>query len=476
MSQKNTLPPIMFKKKTFVVDADDPWKNDKLARKPIAEQLNKIINQVKQPFVMSLTSRYGTGKSTFAKCWEADLKLKDKKTVYFNAWETDYSNNAFTAFVSCLSKEFSESELQKNLIEKAAHFGGALLRNAPGVAISLLLKKLTGANADEFLKDLGASEDQLAEYFKNAADETLRAQKETEDTLETFRESLAEFIQEECDGKLIVFVDELDRCRPNYAVEVLERIKHFFSVKGLVFVLCVDRDQLLNSISGVYGHNLDALGYYRKFVDWDYFLPAPSQRTYVNYLWRDVFDFQYPNLDWDHDHLGESEIITLICIFCELYNLSLRSIGQLFTKLNLAFQSNLRKQWGKNILPFCVLLMHCEEGNYKQIANLQIRDEVKKSEAYIFLRKFSKFCDSNRSYADFGSTHIAYLSSLLSYRHGPTRNSVLVMDGDWRSNFRDPKALLFEIETYIGRHHTKLTEHCSPSSTCIELLDNLPTV
>ena len=77
-----------------------------------------------------------------------------------------------------------------------------------------------------------------------------------------------------------VFVDELDRCRPSYSVELLERIKHVFSVKGAVFILAVDRDQLLSSISGVYGSNIDAPRYIRKFIDWNFSLPNPSPFDY----------------------------------------------------------------------------------------------------------------------------------------------------------------------------------------------------
>ena len=65
-------------------------------------------------------------------------------------------------------------------------------------------------------------------------------------------------------------IDELDRCNPHYSVLVLERIKHIFSVPGIVFILSVDKKQFGNAIRGYYGSDLiDANEYLRRFIDLD---------------------------------------------------------------------------------------------------------------------------------------------------------------------------------------------------------------
>ena len=77
---------------------------------------------------------------------------------------------------------------------------------------------------------------------------------------------------------VIIFVDELDRCRPSYAIELLERIKHLFNIGGLVFVLALDREQLGHSIKAVYGNGIDSDGYLRRFVDFEYQLKNPEKK------------------------------------------------------------------------------------------------------------------------------------------------------------------------------------------------------
>lgn len=80
------------------------------------------------------------------------------------------------------------------------------------------------------------------------------------------------------------FIDELDRCRPDYAVRLLERLKHLFSIAGVFFVLAVDRQQLEASVQGVYGANLNATGYPRKFIDLRYPLPQLSTEEFARAL------------------------------------------------------------------------------------------------------------------------------------------------------------------------------------------------
>ena len=85
----------------------------------------------------------------------------------------------------------------------------------------------------------------------------------------SFKNSLANFIEKSTEDKPVVFIiDELDRCRPNYAVEVLEQIKHLFSVPKIVFVLSIDKEQLGHAVRGVYGsEKLNADEYLRRFID-----------------------------------------------------------------------------------------------------------------------------------------------------------------------------------------------------------------
>lgn len=102
-----------------------------------------------------------------------------------------------------------------------------------------------------------------------------------------FRKQLAEFAQKVGgDKQLIIFVDELDRCRPDYAVQMLERIKHFFAIDNIVFVLSVDKTVLCKSIRAVYGGlDINTGAYLRRFIDLDFDLPQPRPHDFIKMLY-----------------------------------------------------------------------------------------------------------------------------------------------------------------------------------------------
>jgi hypothetical protein len=84
--------------------------------------------------------------------------------------------------------------------------------------------------------------------------------------------------------KIVIIIDELDRCRPTYAVQLLERIKHLFDVEGVVFMLGIDRNQLSHSIKALYGSEFDSTGYLKRFIDIDYRLTEPLLGSYCSSL------------------------------------------------------------------------------------------------------------------------------------------------------------------------------------------------
>lgn len=105
---------------------------------------------------------------------------------------------------------------------------------------------------------------------------------------------LAHFIQlitnEGETGPLYFFVDELDRCDPEYAIKLLESVKHFFDVDGIVFVLSVDRKKLGSMVRVRYGEGFDENGYLKRFVDVDYQIPAPKREDLIQHLCVNVLD------------------------------------------------------------------------------------------------------------------------------------------------------------------------------------------
>ena len=93
--------------------------------------------------------------------------------------------------------------------------------------------------------------------------------------------------QESSDEKPLVFIiDELDRCRPDYAVRMLEILKHFFVVKNIVFVCAVDKKHLEDSICGFYGsEKIKASEYLRRFFDLEISIPLPDYTKFCEHLY-----------------------------------------------------------------------------------------------------------------------------------------------------------------------------------------------
>lgn len=164
------------------------------------------------------------------------------------------------------------------------------------------------------LVDIGKFEDlskitkELPEIFANITKEKISEFKDEKKSLKDFKESFSTFANSLTHGSkgqfmppLIVFVDELDRCKPTYAVELLETMKHFFNVQWVVFVLGIDRKQLSHSVRCLYGNEMDADGYLKRFINHEFTLPNPPRRKYCEFLYdyfkmEEVFPVETPDM------------------------------------------------------------------------------------------------------------------------------------------------------------------------------------
>lgn len=257
------------------IPEDNPFLNCKLDRRKYADILKDIVS-TGDGFVLAINNEWGTGKTTFIQMWRQLLINEKFRTIYFNAWENDFETTPLPAILAEL-KILTPKDRRKfnSLLNKGAKIAQNvipsvtknLVKNNLGIDISEGVENFTKA-ATDILKD------EISKY-------TARQKGMLE-----FRESLREYVSsDESEKPLIFIIDELDRCRPDYAVEFLEHIKHFFSVKGIVFVLAIDKRQLCSSISGAYGSNaFDSTDYLRRFIDIEYTLPLPSADNYCAFL------------------------------------------------------------------------------------------------------------------------------------------------------------------------------------------------
>ena len=272
---------LRYRSEDIKTPEDEPFKNDKLGREPFVTQVTELLAVIQEPFVIALNAPWGSGKSTTFKLLEAQLKTKKITTVSFNAWEVDYSTDPLVPLVATLHERLLELQgtdpsIKSEGLHKFKTLGGAIAKRGAVAALKVATAGIL--DAAEIAEDIAdavktASEDltgDVIEAFKSEKNAAEEFRKLLGDITSRVRKATAEGTEP---PPVVLLIDELDRCRPTFAVAMLERIKHFFSVPGLVFVLALDLEQLKASTRKVYGADMDAGEYLRRFIDLELRLP-----------------------------------------------------------------------------------------------------------------------------------------------------------------------------------------------------------
>ncbi|MDF2382157.1 AAA family ATPase [Nostoc ellipsosporum NOK] len=270
---------MQLKNNPIDISAENPFANCKLERQKYADVLTQIVKFYADGFVMAINNDWGTGKTTFVKMWRQQLENSGINTIYFNAWENDFDNIPIIGLISELQTLVNSrnEKIFKSLLKN----GAVLVKNVAPAIIKSVAKKFIAT--EEIVTAIEQSSKAAAEIFEEEVKEYTKKKKSIAD----FRNELEKFIvSREKPEPLVFIVDELDRCRPDYAVELLEQLKHFFTVPGLIFVLSIDKKHLASSIRGFYGSEMiDADEYLRRFIDLEYSIPRPSTEAFCRYLY-----------------------------------------------------------------------------------------------------------------------------------------------------------------------------------------------
>ena len=141
------------------------------------------------------------------------------------------------------------------------------------------------------------------------------------------------------DKPFVIFIDELDRCRPLYAIELLERIKHIFGVDGLIFVLSIDKKQLSESIKSQYG-NIDAASYLKRFIELEYHLKNTNKDEFCTYLYRHYsIDSIIKSKNINNTYGNDLDHLAMLKYLVESLDLTLREIEQAFIQIDIVFKT-----------------------------------------------------------------------------------------------------------------------------------------
>lgn len=328
--------------KTVKYDIDipevEPFKNCKLGREDFAKNLTSLLqNSSETSLTLALDGAWGMGKTTFLQMLKKHLILNNIPTIYFSAWESDYNNEPLLAIIAEFDKQLTEQtaviETGKSIIDKLK----SILETASTHILTALLK----VSASLTLKTLGLEEigRKVIEDISDAerAKRLIKAYEESTQNVRSFKENLHEVVQllGEINRKpIVIIIDELDRCKPLYSIQVLEIVKHFFDIEGITFILSADYAQLKESIKHCYGVDFDANSYTHKFFDYYFTLDIEkSRRALINY----IFEQQWPRQLDTKNVIDKS--VSVVLGYSKEQPLSIRDIQQIANLCKLIYIS-----------------------------------------------------------------------------------------------------------------------------------------
>lgn len=319
----------LFPQDDGVILYETDFEDDVLDRNSISKQLSELVDRIEDPIVIALDDKWGSGKTFFLKRWVAAHTTQNNgtaTTIYFDAFENDYLTDPLISIITAVSERIADK--QQKTVNEWKTVATKLAKPALAIALSIVT-----AGAKQHLDEIGDMiADTTSAEAKDAIKDIWQVEKDRKDAMLEFRKLLSELTQTQ-GAPIVIVVDELDRCRPDYALTVLEVIKHFFSVPKVHFILGVNGTALESIVKARYGAEIDAESYLRKFINLSFSLPrAFGERGEVS-----VIEKYASTLIDDmglHKHIPNHCVSLLKCV-AHTRDVSLRDIGKILSKIAL---------------------------------------------------------------------------------------------------------------------------------------------
>ena len=321
-------------------------------RKELAERFTQYLNTrdtEKHAFPVNLNGAWGTGKTFFVDNWKLLIERQGHIGIKIDAWESDYLNDPLTIIIAEIIDQLEgrTDDAQFHKQEKRVANALVQLKSAlPAIAKSLIgifLGKDTADGIGSIVEAITKSGVEFEKYEPdlNLGDlglEATRAHIRHKQFIKDFKDEVGKLVDiaqpEERHKKVFVFIDELDRCRPTYAIEMLETVKHLFDIPNFVFVFSTDTKQLQHSIKAVYGHKFDSHEYLSRFFEQRLTLPEPDYFEFLKA--QRIFEKVDTSRLLTLPKVGSTEelqyAVSLICRLNEKH-LTLRRVKQLSSHL-----------------------------------------------------------------------------------------------------------------------------------------------
>ncbi len=242
--------------------------------------------EIEDKRVISVDAAWGYGKTTFMKALKEKLKENNFTVFTFNAWANDYEGDPLEAFINELIPQMlneinynkdNEDETTETISLLLAA-GNELIRNFSKFDVIEYIERVQ-SNKKYIQTNYLSKKNSLKNFEKDSP--LSKQKKEFIASLNTYYNDVIKIHKNRSNKKIVILIDELDRCKPTFAIELLERIKHLFDTGKYLFIFTINSNQLIESVKQIYGNCFDEAGYFRRFFDYEFFLPEPDISEYL---------------------------------------------------------------------------------------------------------------------------------------------------------------------------------------------------
>lgn len=241
---------------------------DEFNRKAVAEKIIKVLASDIDISTIVIDGKWGTGKTEFCKKL---IKLSSEDSLftssYIDVYKYDHLDDPMLMLMGSISSLIPNEDDHKNLLSKAIPVVKTLGKHVAKAGVAWVLR----SDADDIGESLAdALADGAGDLAEEGIKELIESFEKCDADIQAFKSTLAQITEER---KLVIFLDELDRCRPIFALSILEKIKHIFEVPNIKFVFTTNIQQLSSMVKKQYGHEIDAESYLNKFFSYTVKLP-----------------------------------------------------------------------------------------------------------------------------------------------------------------------------------------------------------
>lgn len=250
---------------------------DEYLRKPIAEKVISLLTSDIDVSPMVIDGSWGAGKTRF--CRKLITLFKETnpeyRCIYVDAFKADHADEPLMTLLAAVAEELPARK-REALIKKAIPAARFALKTGLKAGIGWVLRQDAVELGETFEQEVQKAGEEAVNL---AVESLIKDHIEANRSIATLRSALENLAK---DNPIVIFVDELDRCRPNFAINMLENIKHVFDVQGVQFVLVTNTEQLRASVNHTYGLSIDAQRYLDKFVAFSFSLADTYSRDGYN--------------------------------------------------------------------------------------------------------------------------------------------------------------------------------------------------